>query len=132
MNKQFLNPPTLSSPTGYSHIAVVAAGRQIHLAGQVAFNVAGQVVGKNDLVAQAEQVFSNIAAALGAAGAILENVFKMVVYVVDLNSEKAQSIRAVRKKYLGDGPYPASTVVGVTSLVNPELLLEIEVIAAID
>jgi enamine deaminase RidA (YjgF/YER057c/UK114 family) len=132
MNKQFINPATLSSPTGYSHIAVVAAGRQIHLAGQVALNVAGQVVGKNDLVTQTEQVFSNIAAALAAAGATLENVFKMVVYVVDLNSQKAQSIRAVRKKYLGDGPYPASTIVGVTSLVNPELLLEIEVVAAID
>ena len=40
-------------------------------------------------------------------------------------------IRAVRTKYLGDGPYPASTMVGVTSLVNPDLLVEIEVIATV-
>jgi enamine deaminase RidA (YjgF/YER057c/UK114 family) len=132
MNMQLLNPSTLSSPTGYSHIAIVPAAQQIHMAGQVAFNAAGEVVGKNDLAAQTEQIFRNIAAGLAAGGATLKNIFKMVVYVVDLNTEKAQIIRAVRKRHLGDGPYPASTVVGVTSLVNSDLLLEIEVIATVD
>ena len=98
----------------------------------MALNAAGQVVGKGDLGAQTEQVYANLAAALAAAGTGFAKVFKLVTFVVDLTPEKAVAIRAVRKKYLGDGPYPASTMVGVTGLVNPDLLVEIEVIAALD
>ena len=129
MNTHFLSPATLSKPTGYSHVAIVAAGNQIHVAGQVAFNAEGQLVGKGDVGAQAEQVYTNLGAALAAAGASLRDVFKLVTYVVNLTPEKAAAVRAVRMKYLGDGPYPASTMVGVTSLVNPDLLVEIEVSA---
>lgn len=132
MQKQFISPPTLSKPTGYSHVAVISGGRQIHLAGQVAFNAAGELVGKGDLAAQAEQVYANLGAGLAAAGAKIGDVFKLVTYVVNLTPEKAAEVRAVRRKYLGDGPFPASTMVGVTSLVNPDLMIEIEVIAAID
>lgn len=127
-----LNPATLAKPAGYSHVAVVPAGRQVHLSGQVAFDAAGQVVGKGDVGAQAEQVYANLATGLTAAGANLGDVFKVVTYVVDLTPEKAAAIRAVRMKHLGAGPYPASTMVGVTSLVHPDLLVEIEVIAALD
>ena len=131
MSTHFLSPATLSKPTGYSHVAIVAAGKQIHVAGQVAFNADGQLVGKGDVGAQAEQVYTNLGAALAAAGASLRDVFKLVTYVVNLTPEKAAAVRAVRMKYLGDGPYPASTMVGVTSLVNPDLLVEIEVIAMV-
>ncbi len=131
MDKQFINPAALPNPSGYSQVAIISAGRQIHLAGQVAFNAAGEVVGKNDLVAQTEQTFKNIVAGLAAGGAALSDVFKMVTYVVDLSPEKVSSIRAARNKYFGNGPYPASTLVGVTALVNAELLIEIEVVAAI-
>ena len=129
MPAHFISPATLSKPTGYSHVAIVAPGKQIHVAGQVALDASGQVVGKGDLAAQAEQVYANLAAALAAAGASFKDVFKLVTYVVNLTPEKAAAIRAVRLKHLGDGPYPASTMVGVTSLVNPDLLVEIEVIA---
>ena len=130
MKTNFLSPATLSKPTGYSHVAVAAAGKQIHVAGQVALNAAGEVVGKGDVGAQAEQVYANLTAALAAAGASLRDVFKLVTYVVNLTPEKAAAIRAVRLKHLGDGPYPASTMVGVTALVTPDLLVEIEVIAS--
>lgn len=132
MKIDYLNPATLAAPRGYSHVTVVSAGRQVHVSGQVSYGADGQVVGRGDLSAQAEQVYANVAAALAAAGAKLSNVFKVVTYVVELTPEKAAAIRAVRGKYLGDGPYPASTMVGVTSLVHPDLLLEIEVIAALD
>ena len=89
------------------------------------------MVGKGDLTAQAEQVFANLAAALAAAGAGFGDVFKIVTFVVDLTPEKAGAIRKVRNKHFGDGPYPAGSMVGVTSLVNPDLLLEIEAIAAV-
>ena len=132
MTTQRLNPAGLSRPTGYSHVTVVAAGRQAHVSGQVALDAQGQVVGKGDLAAQAEQVYTNLGTALAAVGAKLSDVFKMVTYVVDLTPEKAVAVRAVRNRHYGEGPYPASTMVGVTSLVNPDLLIEIEVIAALD
>lgn len=126
------NPPGLSKPTGYSHIAVVPAGRQVHISGQVALDADGNVVGKGDIGAQAEQVFKNLEIALAAAGADLSKVFKMATYVVGLKPELLPPIRAARAKRFGDGPFPASTLVGVTALVNPDLLLEVEVIAALD
>ena len=129
MTTHFISPATLSKPTGYSHVAIVAAGKQIHVAGQVALDAGGQVVGKGDVGAQAEQVYTNLTAALAAAGASFKDVFKLVTYVVNLTPEKAAAIRVVRAKHLGAGPYPASTMVGVTGLVNPDLLVEIEVIA---
>ena len=132
MTIELINPPDLSKPTGYSHVAIVSSGRQLHLSGQVALNAAGALVGKDDLAAQTEQVYLNLRAGLAAGGATLRDVFKVVAYVVGLTPERAAAVRTVRAKHLGDGPYPASTMVGVTSLIHPDLLIEIEVIAALD
>jgi enamine deaminase RidA (YjgF/YER057c/UK114 family) len=132
MSTQRLNPPGLSKPTGYAHVAIVPAGIQIHISGQVSLNAQGEFVGRGDLAAQAEQVYDNLAIALEAAGSSLARVFKMVTYVVDLAPEKAALVRGVRNRRFGEGPYPASTMVGVTSLVHPDLLIEVEVIATPD
>ncbi|MFN0024710.1 MAG: RidA family protein [Parvularculaceae bacterium] len=132
MRATFINPPTLSKPTGYSHVAIAAWGRQVHLSGQVAFASDGQLVGDGDLAAQAEQVYLNIKAGLAAAGADISHVFKVVTYVVDLDADKAAAVRTVRLRHFGDGPYPASTMVGISALVDPRLLIEIEAIAALD
>jgi enamine deaminase RidA (YjgF/YER057c/UK114 family) len=132
MSTQRLNPPGLSKPTGYAHVAIVPAGPQVHISGQVALNAQGEIVGRGDLAAQAEQVYANLAIALEAAGTSLASVFKMVTYVVDLAPEKVALVRGVRNRRFGDGPYPASTMVGVTSLVHPDMLIEVEVIASPD
>jgi len=129
---QRLNPPTLSKPTGYSHATLVTAGRQLHISGQVALNAAGEIVGKGDLAAQADQVYQNLLAALAAAGADMRHVFKIVTYVVDLDPARAADIRKVRLRYLAEGEYPASTMVGTTALVHPDFLIEIEAIALLD
>lgn len=129
---QRLNPPTLSKPTGYSHATLVTAGRQLHISGQVALNAAGEIVGKGDLAAQADQVYQNLVAALAAAGADMRHVFKIVTYVVDLDPARAADIRKVRLRYLAEGEYPASTMVGTTALVHPDFLIEIEAIALLD
>lgn len=126
------NPPGLSKPTGYTHVTVVPAGRQVHISGQVALDADGNLVGKGDLGAQTEQVLKNLKTALASAGADFSHVFKMVTYVVDLSPDKLPAVRGARAKVFGDGPYPASTLVGVTALVNPDFLIEIEVIAALD
>jgi enamine deaminase RidA (YjgF/YER057c/UK114 family) len=132
MKRENLNPATLSPPRNYSHVAVITSARQIHISGQIAMNAAGEIVGKGDLAAQTAQVYTNLGHALAAAGASLADVFKIVSYVVDITPDKVAAVRAARNKFVGDGPYPASTMVGVTGLVHPDLLIEIEAIAAID
>jgi len=127
-----VNPPTLSPPRNYSHAVVVSSGRQVHVSGQIAMTAAGDIVGVGDLAAQTEQVYINLGHALAAAGATLAEVFKVVTYVVDLTPDKVAAVRAARSKFVGNGPFPASTMVGVTGLVHPDLLIEIEAIAAID
>jgi reactive intermediate/imine deaminase len=123
------NPPTLSKPTGYTHIVEVTGPvKTIYIAGQIAFDKDGNIVGAGDMKAQAEQVFKNLEAALAAAGAKFSDVVKMNTYVTDM--DKAPAVREVRARYFGDTT-PASTLVQVVHLARPELMLEIEVIAAV-
>jgi enamine deaminase RidA (YjgF/YER057c/UK114 family) len=72
-NFQCLNPPALSAPTPYTHVVQVHGGRTIYIAGQVAFDRSGNVVGKGDFAAQATQVFENLKSALAAGGATFGN-----------------------------------------------------------
>lgn len=125
------NPPTLSTPTGYTHIVEVeVSGRAklVYIAGQIALDKDGKVVGAGDMKAQAEQVFKNLEAALTAAGAKFSDVVKMNTYVTDM--DKAADVREVRAKYFKDVT-PASTLVQVVRLARPEFMLEIEVVAAV-
>jgi 2-iminobutanoate/2-iminopropanoate deaminase len=123
------NPPTLSKPTGYTHIVeVTGSGKTIYISGQIAFDRDGQLVGAGNMKAQAEQVFKNLQAALEAAGAKFSDVVKMNTYITDM--EQAPAVREVRARYFGDTT-PASTLVQVARLARPELMLEIEVIAAV-
>ena len=123
------NPPTLSKPTGYTHVVeVTGPGKTIYIAGQIALDKDGNVAGARDMKAQAEQVFKNLQAALDAAGAKFSDVVKMNTYVTDM--EQAPAVREVRARYFGDTT-PASTLVQVVRLARPEFLLEIEVIAAV-
>ena len=123
------NPPTLSTPTGYTHIVeVTGPGKTIYIAGQIALDKEGKVVGEGDMKAQAEQVFKNLEAALTAAGAKFSDVVKMNTYITDM--EKAPAVREVRARYFGSTT-PASTLVQVAKLARSEFLLEIEVVAAI-
>jgi enamine deaminase RidA (YjgF/YER057c/UK114 family) len=132
MKRDNINPATLSPPRNYSHVTVITSAKQIHVSGQIAMNAAGEVVGKGDLAAQTEQVYTNLGHALAAAGAKLSDVFKIVTYVVGITPDKVAAVRGARAKFVGDGPFPASTMVGVTGLVHPDLLIEIEAIAAMD
>ena len=123
------NPPALSKPTGYTHVVEVPGpAKMVFIAGQIALDKDGNVVGAGDMKAQAEQVFRNLEAALAAAGAKFTDVVKMNTYVTDM--DKAPAVREVRAKYFGEAT-PASTLVQVVKLARPEFMLEIEVIAAL-
>lgn len=124
---KFINPEGLSKPTSYTH--VVVAGNTVYIAGQVSSNEKGEVVGKGDLEIQVKRVFENLKICLQTAGVTFEDIVKMNTYVVELKPEKLAIIRAVRKDYLSGEHPPASTLVGVQALANPDYLIEIEAVA---
>jgi reactive intermediate/imine deaminase len=125
---QRMNPPGLSTPTGYSHVVSARGGRTVYIAGQVALDAKGQLVGEGDLAAQTRQVFANLEVALKAAGAGFGDVVKTNYYMLD--AAQVQVIRDVRSQYFTK-ELPASTLVQVSRLANPDFLIEIEVIAVV-
>src|SRR5215510_7390626 len=125
---RYLNPATLSTPTGYSHVVEVNSGRTVYIAGQVAFDKSGNVVGKGDFAAQTTQVFENLKLALAGVGASFDNVVKINTYVTDMS--QIQTLRDIRSKYYGKNA-PASTLVQIGKLAREELMIEIEAIAVV-
>lgn len=98
----------------------------MYISGQVAQDERGQVVGRGDITAQATQVFENLRRALEAAGATFDDVVQTTVYLTDPRYRDA--VRAVRTRYFTGGT-PASTLLIVAGLAEPDYLLEIEAIA---
>jgi enamine deaminase RidA (YjgF/YER057c/UK114 family) len=131
MEKQFFNPSNIHQPRGYTHAVSVDAGRLIFVAGQVAFDKDGNLVGKGDLRAQLHQALDNLVAALAAAGASPADVVKVNTYVVNYKPADYPIIREARARiFQGPNP-PASTLVGVQALALEDLLIEVEAIAAV-
>jgi enamine deaminase RidA (YjgF/YER057c/UK114 family) len=132
MKKRYLNPKALFDPRFFTHtVAVEGAGTLVFVSGQVSYDRDGIVVGKGDMRAQAEQVFASLAHNLKAAGATWRDVVKMNGYMVGMTPEAVNQYRGVRARYLDAAAMPASTLVGVERLVHDDLLLELEVIAAL-
>ena len=128
-SRQHLNPPTVSTPRGYSHAVVVSGGKTIYLSGQISLDRTGKLVGEGNLKAQAQQVFENLKAVLEAAGATFADVVKFGIYMLD--ASQVQVVRDVRDTFINAQAPPASTLVEVKRLVREEFLLEIDAIAHI-
>ena len=133
MDRQYVNPKALGAPPRfYSHaVSIEGPAKLVYVSGQVSMDPDGKVVGIGDMRAQSEQVFKNLTQVLRAAGAGWDDVIKMNSYMVGLNAGNVAAYREGRSSHLKAKRPPASTLVGVTSLVQPELLLEVEVVAAI-
>ena len=128
---RFVNPPGLAKSPRYSHLAEVNRGRLILVSGQVAQDANGNPVGTGDMAAQTRQVFENLKVALAASGATPKDVIKLTTFIVDI-SKNIEAYREVRQEYLsGLAQPPTSTTVGVSALVRPEYLLEVEAIAVL-
>jgi enamine deaminase RidA (YjgF/YER057c/UK114 family) len=125
----FINPETMHRPTGYTHVVEVTAGRPVYIAGQVALDQTGALVGPGDIRAQARQVFDNLQSALDAVGASFDQVVKLNYYLVD--ATQLPAVREVRDEYVNPRQPPASTAVEVRRLVRDDLLIEVEAVAAI-
>lgn len=103
-------------------------GDVVVLSGQAAIAPSGEIVGVGDFDAQAEQVFQNLRYVLEAAGSSLAHVVKVTIFMTDMTH--FPKIVELREKWF-TAPYPADTIVEVTSLALPELMLEIEAIAVV-
>jgi 2-iminobutanoate/2-iminopropanoate deaminase len=126
---RYINPPGLTRPSGYTHVVVSSDGRTAYIAGQVAFDSVGQVVGLGDFRAQAAQVFSNLGRALASVGATFGDVMKTTTYITDVRN--LGMLREARARYFDSARAPANTLITVNALARPELLLEIEAVAEI-
>lgn len=109
------------SIVGYSR--AVRVGNIVHVAGTTATDENGQVVGRDDPYAQTMQALKNIEAALHQAGVSLANVVRTRIYVV--NIDQWEAIGRAHGQFFGD-IRPAATMVEVSRLISPEMLVEIE------
>jgi len=126
-----INPPELGTPPGYSQIVEVSTGRMIFIAGQTALDRDGNVVGKNDFPAQAEQVFQNLAIALQASQCTPANLVKLTVFLTDMDN--LGRYREARNRFFASVTPPAApavTLVEVSKLYGADFMIEIEAIAA--
>jgi 2-iminobutanoate/2-iminopropanoate deaminase len=128
LSKQYVNPETMSRPTGYSH--VVKVGNTVYIAGQVSAGPDGSVVGKGDAEAQARQIWRNIEAAVKSVGGTLQNVVKTTTYVT--NIQHAAGVRKVREELFQGSNPPTSTLLVISGLASPDYMVEIEAIAVVD
>ncbi|MEV7908357.1 RidA family protein [Streptomyces anulatus] len=127
---EFGTPPTLPPTNGYSHVASIPPGsRIVWTSGQVPITAEGAVAAAGDWEAQTRQVMRNVGAALEAGGATWDDVFKLTIFVVD-TSELA-TVRAVRDEFVNLERPPTSSLVQVAGLFRPDLLIEIEAVAAV-
>lgn len=101
----------------------------LYISGQAAYGKDGMLVGINDFDIQAEQTFKNLKKVLEAGGSSLRNVIKVTIFLKDMSN--FNKIVALRKKYFS-APYPADTIVEISSLYSPDALIEIEAIAIVN
>ena len=131
---KILNPDALGKPLGqYSHLTRVKASEYLFIAGQVAVDKAGNVIGADDFDAQCVQTFANIEAALKSAGAGFGNVVEFTTYLVhsqDIAKFMAYRLREFPKMFPG-GAYPPNTLLIVDRLVQEGFLIEVSVVAAL-
>jgi enamine deaminase RidA (YjgF/YER057c/UK114 family) len=131
---QMLNPDGLGKPLGqYSHIARVKASEFLFIAGQLATDLSGNVVGAEDFETQCQQVFANIEAALTSQGAGWANVVEFTTYLVH-----SQDIAKFMKFRLREFPnmfvnevYPPNTLLMIDRLVHEAFLIEVKTTAAL-
>jgi enamine deaminase RidA (YjgF/YER057c/UK114 family) len=130
-----VNPPTLAKPAGYSHGIEVQGGKTLYVAGQVALDKNGQLVGRGDLVAQFRQICENLKAVLLARAGQLNDVVKLTIFVLDKTAYKARikEMGAVYREFFGRH-YPAITFLEVKGLYDDDqgCLMEIEAVAVVD
>ncbi len=131
---KFQNPDALGKPLGqYSHMARVKASEYLFIAGQVAVDKAGNVIGVDDFDAQCVQAFANLDSALKSQGAGWANVVEFTTYLVhsqDIPKFMKFRLREFPKMF-ANGAYPPNTLLMIDRLVGEAFLIEVKVVAAL-
>jgi len=131
---KIVNPEALGKPLGqYSNITRVKASEFIFIAGQVAVDKGGNVIGPDDFDAQCMQTFANIDTALKSCGAGWSNVVQFTTFLVhsqDIPDFMKFRLREFPKMF-GDGGYPPNTLLMIDRLVKEQLLIEVQTVAAL-
>ncbi len=132
MSKNSLNPATLfnSLQYGFSQIVVAEGQRTVYFSGQVAWDENENIIGEDDLRAQVWQSLKNVATAVTAAGATLNDIVALRIYISQSWMDKTAPVSEGLKAFFPENP-PATTWIGVYSLARPEFLIEIEGTAVI-
>jgi len=131
---EIYSPPELAKPVGpYNHVATARDATLVFIAGQVAVDRDGNLVGENDFQSQCAQVFLNLETALKSAGASWANVVQSITYIVraaDIPGLYEYRLRAFPKMFAGS-LYPPNTLLVVNRLVSEKYLVEIQALAAV-
>lgn len=134
MSAEFILPHSVYLSDGYWQAAMANGARVIHLNGQGAWDDRGAVVGVGDLAQQTEQAYRNLVRLLNDVGAGFEDVTRIRAYVVDWSRSKQEAFRAGAHRAANDLGFDArkpTTVHSVSSLSQPDLLVEIEATAIV-
>ncbi len=125
---RFLNPPTLYTPPGYSHVVEIKGpGRIVYIAGQLGLDAQGKLVGEpGDFRAQVTQAFENLKLALAAVGAGFGDIVKLNNYMTDMSH--LPILREVRDTYVNVSAPPASTTVQISKFALAAALFEVEAV----
>ncbi len=126
----FLNPEGLFKPSTFSQIAVTNGDKVIYISGQTARDPTSKIVAVGDVKGQAEKVFANLRTAIESVGGSMRDIAKITTFVVNLQPDDRVWIGEMVKKHFPKPP--AHTLVGISALAAPELLIEVEAIAVLD
>jgi len=123
-----ITTPEAKPVAKYKMATRMEGGRLLYIAGQVAWDASGNIVGKGDVRAQARQVFENLRGVLQAAGGDLSSLMKITTYITRIENFPAV---AEARSAVFQGELPASTLIVVTSLFHPDFLIEVEGVASV-
>ena len=132
MVRREIRSPSLPAPMrrgAYSSGVEAPAGRTVYVSGQVSLDAEGNVVGEGDVRLQTETVLEHVKTVVEGAGGGMGDIVKVTVFITDMGLY--DEIHEVRRRYFEE-PYPASSMVEVSALIDPRLLVEIEAVAVIE
>ncbi|MCK5805372.1 MAG: RidA family protein [Lentisphaeria bacterium] len=128
MAREIIQPKSVHSTAGVGYSHVAKAGNTAYIAGQIALDADGNLVGEGDIEAQAHQAYANLQAILEELGGSLGDIVKMTTYLTDRS--QLEAFRRVRNHFLGN-PFPPNTLLFVSGLAQPDYLIEIEAVAVL-
>jgi 2-iminobutanoate/2-iminopropanoate deaminase len=131
LSRLVISSPSLPAPMrggAFSAGVLAPEGRTVYVSGQVSMDAEGNLVGEGDIKRQTETVLGHVKTVVEEAGGGMDDIVKVTVFITDMGLY--DEIHEVRRRYFEE-PYPASSMVEVSALIDPRLLIEIEAVAVI-